>query len=339
MIIIIVNMSTETYSPSRTPQPDILSFQPTEFLTRIAETKHLSLSDKIAAIHELTRPQVEATGLSQYLSGDQGALTSDVAEHLRSLFGTNQLLINTVSSPTINGRLDQIAANYREIDLTTTGQSWEERVKARTTLFNKAPHVVLDLDNTITDQTARKGNTDDLLLGSAICDPLIGADREYFPEVFAAVWKDLVRDFGDVFYEGGIKSPIREGVVDLFEFLKQNGIKTTILTTNFAPFVEGVISRLPYLDGLAVFSVNINSIVSTLKGELLQVLASRNPNRPLFFVGDGTSDKASLSAKSVVASFFALEGAGFQTTLTTNNTPHFTFRNGHDIIQTLANVT
>jgi 2-hydroxy-3-keto-5-methylthiopentenyl-1-phosphate phosphatase len=118
----------------------------------------------------------------------------------------------------------------------------------------------------------------------------------------------------------------------------RKGIPITVISTNFTPFVEGVLNRLPKpAEGShRIHAVDRGNVLSTQKGHVIQTLAVENPNAAICYVGDGASDIPAIDASSVVAGYFALHGSSFERALKERNIPHLPFRTGHDIRAGLA---
>lgn len=312
---------------------------------RTAEITHLqhsplptlegTFSGRMYAIHDWTRKTLlPQSGIVPFIQGSSDTLAPHAQTELEKLRDDAQRVVNAANSPEIVDTLTRLNNQFNAIDNTTQGQPSSERIRARVASLPNPPEVVLDMDNTITDRAkqGKQGDIDPLLLGSEICDPLIGKDREYFPQVFAGVWKHLLSRYPEVFFEGGAQAQLRDGMADLIQRLHDNGSGIIVLTTNFGPFVNAVMEKLPNPERIRIIAVEKDSLVATLKGHVLSILAAQasSKGRPTIFVGDGKSDKPALQAQGV-AGHFALRGAGFHRELEKAGMLYSTYTTGHDI--------
>lgn len=223
-----------------------------------------------------------------------------------------------------------IAQRYTRADLDTVGLGMDERVRARLASAPEGLSISSDLDGTITKDP--NSYLISHIPGSAIAEPLLEErGRASFATVFAETWQPLLQDAPEHFFEGGKQVAIREGVGDTFKYLNEINADVAIVSANFKPFVDGVLSNIPYTEDLKVIAVTPESIVSTDKGTVVKHLAQEKPDRAHVFIGDGSSDLPAIEASDVIACFFALEDTAFAMQLANRNLPHFTYRTFDDI--------
>lgn len=241
---------------------------------------------------------------------------------------------------------------YQEADDRTLGSNMDTRVAARVNPF-EGTHVVMDYDNTISDNDKpldfnpliRTDSLDHLVTlipGSAIAEPMLrDMGRDKFAEVYASVWQFFLKDeIGKrIFWDAGSHVPSREGVNSFFSYAKNKYFNLTIVSANFEPYVMGGLDRIPEANGVNVFAVKPDSIISTQKDDLLFHLAQKDPKSAILYVGDGASDLPALEARDVIACYFALEGSKFADALSKNNLPHFTYKNFYAITSKLQQLS
>lgn len=250
------------------------------------------------------------------------------------------------------GSRETIISFNKEADNNTKGQDIETRVAARIAKFNGI-HIVLDYDNTITDntqplnslsgltQTNPLSHLETLIPGSILAEPLLkDQGRGKFAEVFVNTWQVVLKDpKGSHFLRSaGTHTPFRKGVSDFFAYAQNRDAKLTIVSANFEPFVMGGLDQITEAEGTNVLAVTDKSIIPTAKGAVLLHLAQKDPSRGLIYVGDGESDKPAIQAKDLIVCYFALEGSGFAKALEEEELPNFTYRDFNDITLKLQQI-
>lgn len=298
-----------------------------------------AMSGAIDRIHSLQEYYIRSTGIREFSqTGDYSELdfqTRKTASMLRKNLDSLQYRLQTDKARDIlSERRAKLFLADQQFD---EGASQVEVVAARREQFPKRL-VVTDMDNTITDHSKLKkvNGIDPLLLGSAIADPLIGKDREYFPEVYAAIWRKLQMEWPEIFFLGGQAAPLREGMESLFVTLsEQEDLQTIVMSTNFYPFVVGVMSGLRD-DNVRPISVQPESVRATAKGDVLNLLAILFPDASIEYIGDGASDFPTLEAAGIVTAYHPLKGESFDKRLQQEEKLSFPFETGHDLIRNLG---
>ncbi len=241
---------------------------------------------------------------------------------------------------------EEVASKIQKADRASQGLDMSHRVAARFAEFDGNIQTAFDVDNTITTSGTYLEAT---IPGSVLAEPMLQErGRQDFPEVFVRTWRHvLAEDKGaDILYEGGRSHhvQIRKGVDNLFTHLRNEGIPRKILSANFKPFVDGVLSKtvLGSDPDLQIYTNTVNDISPTDKGAYLQAFAQSDTSRALIYVGDGSSDIPALEARNVVACYFALAGSEFAKALEEEHIPYFSYRDFDEIqlqlvkLQTLA---
>lgn len=224
--------------------------------------------------------------------------------------------------------LEIILGRFQKADNKSSGANTFSRVAARLSEFPYFPKIVTDLDGTITaTPTTYLENIPGSLVGESMLSEL---GREKFPEIFTAVWRDILIDAPEIFEAAGQFAPTRPGVDKFFRYVNYHGSDVTVLSANFYPFVKSVLRSLPPIPDSRVWAVTPNSIISTDKETVLYHLAQQNPDRPIFYFGDGASDIPALKASSVVAAYFALESSPFANALEREHILYFPYRTFED---------
>lgn len=303
--------------------------------------EEVALEDKIRAIHDWIDPKVAASGIREFSqTGDYSLLSPEIRARSRVLKAGIIGLRWQVEEVMAQVCLKAVRERQRQGELSAQRNDWEGQIATKIRQF-EGIQVVSDLDNTITDHSKikKEGPVDPTLLGSALADSLIGSDRRYFPEAFAAIWESLIRDYGNVFYEGGQNAPLRDGMGELLRSLAGNQVRVSILSTNFLPFVAGCLDQIGVRQSVIINAAKEGDITASAKGDMLKWLALTNPKKALLYFGDGATDLPTLEAKEAVSGYFALEGSTFARELQENNIPHLTYRTGDDIRHALAQVT
>jgi len=298
------------------------------------------LPEKIETVHSWFEDHVKKSGISEFVrTGDPAMLAPNILEDSEHFHALNNKLRADINTPEAVEALRIRAEKHDLADSQTEGLSTHERMAARIAQFKKVI-VVSDLDNTLTDHSKldKKGSIDPTLPGSAIADPLMGPNREGFVEIYAAVWKPLMEQFPEVFTEGGSHAPLRDGIGELTEFLKERHIQLNILSTNFSRYVEGVLARIPNSEQFGVCTVTLDDMRAAQKGDVIKWIAINNPDAAVIYIGDGGSDMPSLEAQDAVACYGALADGSFEKELEGSNVLHFRYRDCHDMKAALEKV-
>lgn len=237
---------------------------------------------------------------------------------------------------TLEGRYEQADA------LPHTSQL--ERVRNRLAQFEGAAALVSDVDLTITTKSVEdeRDYLKRLIPGSVRAEEIMEEQgREVFPVVFVTIWQPYLQDpeGAKLFRTGGYFVPIRNGVEEFFSNAQATGTELRLISANFAPFIEGVIEKIPGNEAVtSIEAVTADDITATQKGLIIEDYAKSDPNRPLIYIGDGESDIPAIDKDrytSVVAAYFALEGSEFADALAERNLPYFSYRDFNDINKTL----
>jgi 2-hydroxy-3-keto-5-methylthiopentenyl-1-phosphate phosphatase len=303
-------------------------------LNLLQEASSLQLQSIIREIHADIKPSLDKSGIRKFSqSGDPAVLEFSVYESAQRQRRCLERLNKYVTSPEVESSIRKRSEIHNKADTLTKNSSYGEQIIGRFNQYSEI-QIVCDMDNTITDHSKqpKQGLVDHHLLGSAVFDPHLGPDRKYFPEVFAAGWQKLVTNYPEVFAHGGKLAVFRDGMPELLEELSQNqNTHVIILTNNFKPYVKQVLSRIPGSEKFRSISITNNHILSTAKGDVLKVIAHKYPERALVYIGDGSSDIPTLSAKEVVAGYCALKDSSFEKELRQNNLVHVSYNTGHDL--------
>lgn len=161
--------------------------------------------------------------------------------------------------------------------------------------------------------------------------------RDRLPEGFVRHIQPLLRRRPDIFREAGQHAgKLRDGVVELFTWLKERGTPRTILSANWRELVHGGLVGTPLADDpdLTTVAIEHNDITSIDKPTKLQLFAADQPNHIIVYVGDGESDMRAgeAYARGVVGWIFALKDSPFDQRLTEQQIPHSTYENYHEIM-------
>ncbi len=287
------------------------------------------LRERIIDIHEQFRPKLVATGIYEYLqSRDEADLSPEVRVRLAFLREDIQVnLIDKITSPLAREILRDRARWIEEAD---------------TKQFRGSGVVLLDVDGTLTDPVAQaKGGyphvdyEDPLLLGSGLFDTLMRGDNSLRVIFHAVGWGKLIADYPEVFREAGLCVPLREGILELFDYTKAQGAKTSFLTANFRPLIDGLRSKIPGAESSAIYAIDSSSVMSTLKGSIVRLVAVLNPESPIHFFGDGKSDKDIFVAEDQLHAIHTLRGSFLDKLAGELKVDHFTFSGGFEMIENL----
>jgi 2-hydroxy-3-keto-5-methylthiopentenyl-1-phosphate phosphatase len=224
-----------------------------------------------------------------------------------------------------------------------------ERVRARLATAS-ADVFITDLDGTVT----KSGNLEFLMQhipGSVYGEKLMQEEgRAEFPLAHARHWRPMLKHAPQAFHEAGSHVVLREGTKETFAYLHLNGADVTVLSANFEPFVEGVMTQIPMSGEVKIIAVTPNSILSTDKGTIIKHYAQEFNDKAVIFAGDGDSDIPAVGDKAdleegnflpsdVVACYFALEGGGFAKQLAEKGLPYLTYRKYGDIAVQLSELS
>lgn len=285
------------------------------------------LRESIVAIHEQFRPRLVDTGIHEYLeSRNEADLSIDVRTRLNSLRQDMKAnLIDQITSPEALEILEE-----RKKRIEKGGQ------------FKGRKIVLLDVDGTLTDPVAQANRgyshinyEDPLLLGSGLFDTLMCGDGSLRVIFHAVGWGELIGDYPQLYHETGLHLPLRQGILELFDYAKTNGIETNFLTTNFRPLIEGLRSKIPGAEVSKIYAIDFKSVMSTLKGSIAKLVAVLNPESPIDFFGDGKSDKDIFEAKDQLQAIHTLKDSFLDKLATELGIAHLTFSDGFDMIENL----
>lgn len=297
--------------------------------------KSSALEEEIDSIHKKIEPNLARSGIREFSkSGDPKSLAPEVLELSQKHRNMLDRFDKFITSPQVQSILEERHEKYKIADQLTQGKTNKERIEERMAQCGDEIELVFDLDNTITDHSKQKkqGMVDPNLLGSAVLDPYIGTNREYFPEAYSAGWQELVDKYPEVFTEGGMMTKFRDGMPELLEALaKDPKIHVTILSTSFEPFVKEVLNKIPNSEKFSIISITKRNLLSSGKGDWLKSIAYKNPQRSVFYIGDGKSDIPTLEAQDAVTGYFALEGSTFEEALKNNNVLYLPYKSGDDL--------
>lgn len=197
-----------------------------------------------------------------------------------------------------------------------------------------------DMDGTLTEGAwingqfvAGTGYMNSLIPGRPVAD-LIERETETHDklDVLVHAYSRVLSDHADVLYEGGQQVKLRDGVD---AFLRQQAAKgqgVEIISVNFRPFVDGVLSQLSERDTIGgISSISLDDYTSIAKAHKIAVSASQNPHGVLTYGGDARSDMPALAASDIVGWYYALEGDMFQRGLAAHGALYLPFRTVNDI--------
>src|SRR3990167_5123116 len=256
-----------------------------------------------------------------------------------------------------NGHNPQIreAEQMADADAETKGLSNEHKAAARLAKFDGV-QIATDHDGTWTDL---KGRVDigehisyfpesnylkDLIPTSAHAEYLLKKHtRKVFPFVFTSLWRHYLTDERgeQLFRNAGHYLPLRDGAKSLLDYLGSQNTKVTFVSHNFKPIIEGLLDKMGSETPVEIQAITSDSLNTLDKSATLHALVKENPTKPIIFIGDCETDFDIVEAyrKGIIATIFALEGVGFDTMLTDQNIPHFTFRDLNDIRVKLEELT
>ena len=204
---------------------------------------------------------------------------------------------------------------------------------------SKGAIFVIDVDGTLTIDPDSYLRTH--VPGGRIAEPRI--DKEGIISVLPQTRADFVRDLPGVYYSVG-RDPnyvkIRLGVREFFAGDHGiPGVSHNILSASFEPFVRGVLDQAGagQSKDLTVWAVTHNNVVPTAKSLVVQHIALSNPDKAIFYLGDGSSDASVVlpEAAELVAGYFALNRGSFERELKANRLPHVSYSNMFDVIGAL----
>lgn len=242
-----------------------------------------------------------------------------------------------------------IINRYSTADAETDQKDVFNWAQARLSKFAAKPTLIPDLDGTLTQSVdpattlgpsglAERVNAEDYLLkfmpGSSVAEPILKVKgRGAFPEVFVKTWQKVLEAGARTFYDAAEQVKLRPGAEEFFARAKQDNINVTVLSANFFPFVKGVVDKIPDTQEVGVLAVTPDNLIATEKSLVLEDIAKANPDSPVIYLGDGSSDRNAIN--SFVAVYFALENSEFASELKGQNKPFFTYRSFDDVNRTL----
>ncbi len=314
-----------------------------------------ALRSRIIEIHELFRPRLTVTGIYEYLqSRDEGDLSPEVRTKLALLRTDMQVnLIDKITSPEAQEILRDRKRRIEEADKVAANQvvKKKKKVAIRTEQFKEDKQedegdiLMFDVDGTLTNTTAqakagypRVNHEDPLLLGSGLFDTLMREDSSLRPILHAVGWGELIADYPEVYEEAGLYIPLREGITELFDYVREKGARASLLTTNFRPLIKSLKSRIPGAESASVYAIDAKSVISTLKGAIIRLIAVQNPNRRIHFFGDGESDRDVFGAEDQLHGIHTLRGSSLDMLARERGIEHFTFSDGFEIIRNLERI-
>ena len=243
-----------------------------------------------------------------------------------------------------------------EADAQTEGMSLEVKTAARLAKFDGV-QVASDHDGTWSQLDGRIeiGHTGisykpeenylpDLIPTSEHAEELLRTyGREYFPEIYATTWAPYLKDPQGryMFKQAGLHVPLRPGAKELMDYFGDQEMKVAFVSQNFTPVLEGVVKQIGSETEVEIRAIDSDNIDTLDKSAVLHNLAKQSPTRAIVFMGDGETDYRIEQAyrMGIISAIFALEGDGFDKTLTEHNIPHFTFSDLHDVRVKLEEVT
>lgn len=229
----------------------------------------------------------------------------------------------------------QISAKLKSADEKSGGVDMLQRAANRFSVFQNFPRQITDFDGNITSDVSHI----DKIPGSEVAEPLLAEyGREIFPKVFTRIWRELLIHSPQLFREAGKYAKVRAGVNEFFRYMKDHGATVEILSANFRPLVEGILETIPHARGERIWAVEEDSILSTDKGTIVEHAAKSDPDTPLIYVGDSSSDIPALEASSYVALWLAPEDSSFAKVLKDRNLTHLTYKTWFDQIEILKQI-
>ncbi|HET9946598.1 MAG TPA: hypothetical protein VFQ63_00905 [Patescibacteria group bacterium] len=160
--------------------------------------------------------------------------------------------------------------------------------------------------------------------------------REELPIAFVRYIQPLLRRQPHLFAEAGKHAGVlRDGVIELFGWLKERKTPRAILSANWGELVRGGLVGTPLAEDteLKIHAVEHNDITSTDKATALQLLAAKHPEHVIVYVGDGLSDMKVVEAynQGIIGWIFALKNSPFDRELTQKGIIHSPYTNYHQI--------
>lgn len=250
-----------------------------------------------------------------------------------------------------------MAKRQQEADSQTEGMSLEVRTAARFAKFDGV-QVASDHDGTWSDLSGKiqLGHTGvgyfpeenyltDLIPISEHAEALLFKyGRDHFPEIHAMTWAPYLQEGTTgrfMFEQAGLHVPLRPGAKGLMDYFGEEDMKVTFVSQNFVPVLEGVVKQIGSETPVEIRAIDHDNADTLDKSAVLHEMAKANPDMAIVFLGDGETDyRIELAYRmGIINAVFALEGEGFDKTLTEHNIPHFTFRDLNDIRVKLEEVT
>lgn len=294
-------------------------------------------------IVEVINAQVTKTHDASYTRDASGAVVlipeaqKRLDHHLGVLGGFHDYVANPANYSL--GIKEEIISRYERADEASHGTDMLTRVRERAKQFPDGPEVVTDMDGTLTTLTDMHGHIIEKLPASFIAEQILTEEgRNAFARVFVSTWEPVLAHGPKIFKAAAKGIEVRDGVDNYFVETRRAGIKTIVLSANFEPFVDGVLEQIPNAEGTEVIAVRPGDLRATEKALVLEHMAKKNPNKPLIYIGDGTSDIKAIAASDMVACYLALEGSQFSAELTAQNIPHLTYRDFYDVTDALRHI-
>jgi 2-hydroxy-3-keto-5-methylthiopentenyl-1-phosphate phosphatase len=181
----------------------------------------------------------------------------------------------------------------------------------------------------------------DLLPGSIQAENYMAHEdhgRRTFPLAFVRYWQEAMQVLSHNFYVIGSRVQFRPGVEEFYERTLHSNIPHSLISANFRPFINGVMSHIPYPHILSSYAIEPDDIRATDKCTIVRQEIMKDPLSAFAYAGDGGSDLPALEepAAQITAFYFALEGEKFHHALREAQLPHYTYRTFHDVTATLA---
>lgn len=206
-------------------------------------------------------------------------------------------------------------------------------VRRRLHEFPAPPHIISDLDGTITSFNAPTPPYERFFPANSLAEPiqLLDPNRINWVTTFITTWQPYLKEVPEVFEQAAEIAELRDGVNEFFYMSKTKGIPVTILSANMEPFVKGVLAKIEHARGIPHVAVSHNDISATRKDLWITKLALSKPNHPVIYIGDGSSDAITINVNSLVGCYFALKDSSFEKALKDHGLPHFTYTDFNEI--------
>ncbi len=274
-------------------------------------TQIATFRNRIIGIEKELESRLVATGIDEYLqSRNEADLAPEVYARLGRLRKHTQVnLTDRITSPYAQEILGDRKRRIEEADkvAASLGASYRGIVELRTNQFPDYPVVMIDIDGTTTDPAkqaqmgyGRTEYVDPLFPGSGPFDSRVRGDGSLRIFLHAAGFGKFIEEYTDVFTEAGLYIPLRRGMKEFIEYANEIGARIIFVTANVEPLVKRLISRIPGTESAEIYAIDSQSVISTQKGDIVNLVATQYPDSPIQYIGDGESDNDVLGSRQLV---------------------------------------